>query len=72
MPMLCAERMQRIIQAFILGAVLMLAGMKMFAPAFIILVAMMFMLFFAGVTGICPGLTMLKKVFPPCDEAKEK
>ena len=68
--MLCAERMQRIIQAFILGLVLMLAGMKLFAPAFIITVAMMFMLFFAGVTGFCPGLIMLKKIFPPCD-AKE-
>ena len=68
--MLCAERMQRIVQAFILGFVLMLAGMKLFVPAFLIMVAMMFMLFFAGVTGFCPGLIMLQKMFPPCD-AKE-
>jgi len=69
--MLCAERMQRIVQAFILGAILLLVGAKMYAPAFIIYVAMMFMLFFAGITGICPGLMMLKKAFPPCEE-KEK
>jgi len=70
--MLCAERMQRIIQAFIMGAILLLVGSKMYAPAFIIYAAMMFMLFFAGVSGICPGLTMLKKAFPPCEEKKEK
>jgi hypothetical protein len=66
--MLCAERMQRIIQAFILGAVLTLVGLKLFAVAFIITVAMAFILFFAGVTGICPGLIILRKAFPPCDK----
>ena len=59
--MLCAERMQRIIQAFILGAVLTLAGLKMFAVAFVLTAGMAFMLFFAGVTGFCPGLMILKK-----------
>jgi hypothetical protein len=29
---------------------------------------MAFMLFFAGVTGFCPGLMMLKKMFPPCEK----
>jgi hypothetical protein len=66
--MLCAERMQRIIQAFILGAILTLAGLKLFAIAFIVTVAMAFMLFFAGVSGVCPGLIVLRKFFPPCEK----
>ena len=66
--MLCAERMQRIIQAFILGAILTLAGLKMFAAAFVLTAGMAFMLFFAGVTGFCPGLMILKKMFPPCEK----
>ena len=64
--MMCAERMQRIIQAIILGLILGLAGSKMFASAFIITVSMMIMLFIAGLTGFCPGLMILKKIFPPC------
>jgi hypothetical protein len=66
--MLCAERLQRIVQAFLLGAILTLAGLKMFAIAFILIVSMAFILFFAGVTGICPGLIFLRKLFPPCDK----
>jgi hypothetical protein len=64
--MLCAERMQRIIQAIILGLILGLAGSKLFAAAFIVTVLMMVMLFIAGVTGFCPGLMILKQIFPPC------
>ena len=72
--MLCAERMQRIVQAVILGLILGLAGMKLFKIAFLIMVSMMIMLFIAGLTGFCPGLMALKKIFPPCEceETKEK
>jgi len=70
--MLCAERMQRIIQAFILGLILGLAGSQMFSLAFIITVAMMIMLFVAGVTGFCPGLILLKQFFPSCEEMNNK
>jgi uncharacterized membrane protein HdeD (DUF308 family) len=66
--MLCAERMQRIVQAFILGAILTLVGIKLFAAAFILTTGMAFVLFFSGVTGICPGLIILRKTFPPCDK----
>ncbi len=69
--MACAERMQRIIQAIILGLILGLAGMKMLKAAFLVMVAMMLMLLIAGVTGFCPGLMVLKKIFPPC-ECEEK
>ena len=69
--MLCAERMQRIVQAIILGLILGLAGMQMFKVAFLITVAMMFMLFVAGLTGFCPGLMILKKIFPSCYDCEE-
>jgi hypothetical protein len=70
--MLCAERMQRIIQAIILGLIMGLAGSKMFAAAFIITVAMMIVLFIAGLTGFCPGLIILKKFFPSCECEESK
>jgi len=72
--MLCAERVQRIVQAIILGLILGLAGLKLFKAAFLVMFAMMMMLLVAGVTGFCPGLMILKKVFPPCEceEKKEK
>jgi hypothetical protein len=71
--MLCAERMQRIVQAIILGLIMGLAGSKMFAAAFVVMFAMMILLFIGGLTGFCPGLMILKTIFPPCkcDEAKE-
>ena len=72
--MLCAERMQRIIQAIILGLIMGLAGSQMFKAAFIVTFAMMIMLFIAGLTGFCPGLMVLRKIFPPCkcEETKEQ
>lgn len=70
--MLCAERMQRIVQAIILGLIMGLAGMQMFKAAFLITLAMMIMLFIAGVTGFCPGLMILKKIFPSCDCPESK
>jgi hypothetical protein len=65
--MLCAERMQRIVQAIILGLIMGLAGAQMFKAAFIVTFAMMVMLFIAGITGFCPGLMILRKIFPACE-----
>ncbi len=70
--MLCAERIQRIVQAIILGLIMGLAGAQMFKVAFIVTFAMMIMLFIAGVTGFCPGLMILKKIFPPCKCEEKK
>jgi len=70
--MLCAERLQRIVQAIILGLIMGLAGVQMFKAAFIVTFAMMVMLFIAGVTGFCPGLMILKKIFPSCDCPESK
>ncbi len=63
---MCAENIQRIIQASILGIVMGLAGSGMIAAAFIVQFVMMIMLVVAGLTGFCPGLIILKKIFPAC------
>ena len=63
---MCAERIQRLIQASILGIVMALVGGEMYKLAFLLQFGMMFMLVIAGVTGWCPGLIILKKIFPSC------
>ena len=73
---MCAEKIQRLIQASILGFVLGLAGVGMggdalmLQAAFLLQFGMMLMLVIAGLTGWCPGLIMLKKIFPSCEEMK--
>jgi len=73
---MCAEKIQRLIQASILGFVLGLAGMGMSGEtlmlqlAFILQFSMMVFLVIAGFTGWCPGLIILKKIFPSCEETK--
>ncbi len=69
---MCAEKIQRLIQASILGFVLGLAGSGMMQLAFILQFAMMITLVVAGLTGFCPGLIILKKIFPPCEETNVK
>ncbi len=64
---MCAEKIQRLIQASILGFVMGLAGSGMYAAAFILQFAMMITLMIAGLTGFCPGLIILKKIFPSCE-----
>jgi len=69
---MCAEKIQRLIQASILGIVMGLAGSGMYAAAFILQFGMMVMLVIAGLTGWCPGLIILKKIFPSCEEMNTK
>ncbi len=69
---MCAEKIQRLIQASILGFVMGLAGSGMYAAAFILQFGMMIILLIAGLTGWCPGLIILKKIFPSCEEMNNK
>ncbi len=72
--MMCAERLQRLIQAIILGVTMGIAAsgisgeVGMLQLAFLIQFAMMVMLLIGGITGFCPGLIVLKKIFPSCEE----
>ena len=73
---MCAEKVQRLIQASILGFVMGLAGLGMAGDtvmlqlAFLLQLATMIMLVIAGITGWCPGLIILKKIFPSCEKMK--
>jgi len=73
---MCAEKVQRLIQASILGFVMCLAGLGMAGDtvmlqlAFLLQLATMIMLVIAGITGWCPGLIILKKIFPSCEKMK--
>jgi len=75
--MLCAERMQRIVQAIILGVTMGLAAVgmggntPMLQLAFLIQFSMMVLLIIAGTTGWCPGLIVLKKIFPSCEKVEK-
>ena len=75
--MLCAERMQRIIQAIILGVTMGLAAVGiggntlMLQLAFLMQFSMMVILIIAGITGWCPGLMVLKKMFPGCEKVEK-
>jgi len=75
---MCAEKIQRLIQASILGFVMGLAGLGMSGEAgmlqlaFLLQFGMMVMLVIAGLTGWCPGILILKKVFPSCEEMNNK
>ncbi len=69
---MCAERMQRIIQAIILGIIMGLAGSGMIQVAFLLMLAMMVLLLIGGFTGFCPGLMILKTILPSCDEVEEE
>ncbi len=75
---MCAEKIQRLIQASILGFVMGLAAMGMSGEAgmlqiaFLLQFGMMVMFVIAGFTGWCPGLIILKKIFPSCEEMKNK
>jgi len=75
---MCAEKIQRLIQASILGMVMGFAasGMSgeagMLQVAFLLQFGMMVMLVIAGFTGWCPGLIVLKKIFPSCEETSNK
>ena len=75
---MCAEKIQRLIQASILGIILGLAAMGMSGEAgmlqiaFLLQFGMMVMLVIAGLTGWCPGIIILKKIFPSCEEMKNK
>lgn len=71
---MCAERVQQLIQAIILGLVMGMAAMgitgerMMLQLAFLVQLGMMVMLIFAAFTGWCPGLSILKKIFPSCEK----
>ena len=69
---MCVERMQRLLTAFMLGFVMMAAGMGMFKIAFLLQLFIMVMLIVWAFSNFCPSIYLLRKIFPPCNfESKE-
>ncbi|WP_456430273.1 hypothetical protein [Nitratifractor sp.] len=69
--MMCAERMQRIFLAIILGVNM---GLAVSQPkiAFLVQLAVIVLLLIGGFTGKCLSIEILKQFIPPCDaEGKE-
>ena len=64
--MMCAERMQRIFLAIILG---MNMGLAVTQPkiAFLVQLGVMILLLIGGFTGKCFSLEILRQFIPPCD-----
>jgi Na+/phosphate symporter len=64
--MMCAERMQRIFLAIILGINM---GLAVTQPqiAFLVQLAVIVLLLVGGFTGKCLSLEILRQFIPPCD-----
>ena len=76
---MCAERMQRIIIAIILGLSMGAAatgigeaGSEGLQIAFLIQLVLIIALLIGGFTGFCPSLTLLKQFLPSCEEEEKK
>ncbi len=69
--MLCAERVQRILMAIMLGLVLGLAGSGMMKAAFILQVFIMVMLLVWAFTNFCPSTWVLERLIGKCDFDKD-
>ena len=76
---MCAERMQRIIIAIILGLSMGAAATGMgeagsggLQIAFLIQLVLIIALLIGGFTGFCPSLVLLKQFLPSCREEEKK
>ena len=69
--MMCAERVQRMIIAIVLGLVMGTAGSGMIQIAFLLQFAVMILLLIGAFTGFCPSLLILKQILPSCDAKKD-
>ena len=75
---MCAERMQRIIIAIVLGFSMGIAatgiteaGSQGLQIAFLIQLVLIIALLVGGFTGFCPSLVLLKQFLPSCKEEEK-
>jgi hypothetical protein len=69
--MFCAQRVQRLLMAIMLGLVLMLAATGMTQLAFILQVFIMIMIIVWAFTNFCPSIWFFQKVLGDCDFEKK-
>jgi len=67
----CAERMQRIILAIILGINMGLAAEQP-ALGFLVQLVVIILLLIGGATGFCPMLRILGQILPPCGQINKR
>ncbi len=72
---MCAERMQRVVIAIILGMVMGVAATGIAEPesgglqiAFLVQLVLIIMLLIGGFTRFCPSLMVLRGFLPPCKD----
>jgi len=70
MEKICAQRVQRVLMAIMLGVVMGFAGSGMMAVAFVLQLFIMIMLVIWAVTNFCPSIWMLEKAIGKCDFKK--
>jgi len=70
MEKICAQRVQRVLMAIMLGIVMGLAGSGMLAAAFVLQLFIMIMLIIWAVTNFCPSIWLLEKTIGKCDFEK--
>ncbi len=69
---MCAERIQRILMAIMLGLVMFLVNSGMVQIALILQAFIIVMILVWAVTNFCPSLWIFKKLFGSCNFDKEK
>lgn len=67
---MCAERMQRILMAIVLGIILYFFGVGMMQVAVILQTLVIVMILVWAFTNFCPSIWIFKKIFPPCSWEK--
>jgi len=70
MEMICAQRVQRVLMAIMLGVVMGLAGSGFMAAAFLLQLFIMIMLLIWAATNFCPSIWALEKLIGKCDFEK--
>lgn len=63
---MCAERMQRVLMAIVLGIILYFFGVGMTQVAVILQTLVIVMILVWAVTNFCPSIWVFKKIFPSC------
>ncbi len=69
---MCAERMQRILTAIVLGLILLLWAQG-YTKAFVVLQTFVIVMMLVwAFTNFCPSLWFFQKIFPPCKWGKDE
>jgi len=69
--MMCAERIQRIMLAIVLGFIMGMAASGMVQWAFLLQLLMIVIFLVWAFADFCLSIYVLRKILPPCDSKKD-